>query len=292
MFCSYWNSHKVEEVNCMLPINTRPQTSWNQKPDDADSHLPHHQPIRRMSMNYSRPPLWTITMRLLTTPSRAGHSLTGISLPWLPLPSKAIKQFFSTSPKTLSPHFCSAPVNRGWISTTCPTHYPSGPRPEASLPFSPPSRVSLLTLSGMSWVLGWTCGRNRRPYICLFCWRRVRLGSSLTLSAGAAVSEVSPRSVGVGLGCQSVNSLYHVSSKHRGLVQHELNSFNSFIRLHHRQLCFHYIFDQFSWFFCWSFFLWTLGILELMHLCVDSQWFIIFSLVLFSKGFLFVCFNL
>lgn len=120
MFCRYWNSHKVEEVNCMLPINTRPQTSWNQKLD-ANSHLPYHQPVRRMSMNYSCPPLWTITMRLLTTPSRAGHSLTGISLPWLPLPSKAIKWFFSTSPKTLSPHFYSAPVNRGWISTTRPT---------------------------------------------------------------------------------------------------------------------------------------------------------------------------
>ena len=26
-----------------------PQTGWNQKVDDADSHLRHHQPIRRMS---------------------------------------------------------------------------------------------------------------------------------------------------------------------------------------------------------------------------------------------------
>ena len=182
MFCRY--SHKAE-VNSMLPINTRPQTSWSQKFDYADSPLTHHQPIRRMSMNYSGPPLWTITMRLLTTHSRAGHSLTGISPPWLRLPGKAIKQFFSTSPKTLSPHFHSAPVNRGWVSTTRRTHYPSGLRPEASLPFSPPSRVSLLmfTLSGMSWVLGWTCGRNRRQYISLSCWRQVRLCRSLTLSA-------------------------------------------------------------------------------------------------------------
>ena len=270
MFCRCWNSHKVEEVNGMLPINTRLQTSWNQKLDDADSHLPHHQPIRRMSMSYSLPPLWTVSMRLLTTLSSAGHSLTGISLPWPPLPRKAIKRFFSTSPKTPSLHFYSASVNRGWVLTTRPTHCPSGPRPSASLPFSPPSRVSLLTFSGMSWVLGWACGRNRRQYICLFCWRRVRLGS-LTLSAGASVSEVSPCPIGVGLGCQSVKSLYHVSSEHCGLVQHELNSFNSFIRLHLRQLCFHYIFDQFSWLFCWSFFLWTPGILGLMHLCVDSQ---------------------
>ena len=27
----------------------RPQTGWNQNVDDADSHLPPHQPIRRMS---------------------------------------------------------------------------------------------------------------------------------------------------------------------------------------------------------------------------------------------------
>ena len=82
--------------------------------------------------------------------------------------------------------------------------------------------------------------------------------------------------------------------KSQGLVQHELSSFNSFIPLHLRRLCFHYIFDQFSWFFCWSLFLWTPGILGLMHICVDSQWFIISSLVLFSKGFvcLFVCFHL
>ena len=35
--------------------------------------LPHHQPIRRVSMIWSCPSLWTITVRLLTTPSRMGH---------------------------------------------------------------------------------------------------------------------------------------------------------------------------------------------------------------------------
>ena len=41
------------------------------------------------------------------------HSFKGISPPWPPLSGKAIKLFFSTSPKTLSPHFYLAPVNRG-----------------------------------------------------------------------------------------------------------------------------------------------------------------------------------
>ena len=56
------------------PQAREPQTSWNQKVDDADSHLPHHQPIRRMSMNWSHL-LWTITIKFLTTPSRSGHTV-------------------------------------------------------------------------------------------------------------------------------------------------------------------------------------------------------------------------
>ena len=41
------------------------------------------------------------------------HSLEGTTLPWPPLPGKAIKLFLSTSPKTLSPRFNPAPVYRG-----------------------------------------------------------------------------------------------------------------------------------------------------------------------------------
>ena len=39
----------------------------------------------------------------------------GISLLWSPLPGKAIKLFFSTSPKTLSPRFNLVLGYRGWI---------------------------------------------------------------------------------------------------------------------------------------------------------------------------------
>ena len=37
LFCTYWDPHQMEA--------RRPQTGWNQKADDADSH----QPMRRMS---------------------------------------------------------------------------------------------------------------------------------------------------------------------------------------------------------------------------------------------------
>ena len=44
------------------------------------------------------------------------QSFEGISPLWPPLPGKAIKLLFSTSPKTLSLHFYLAPVNRGRVS--------------------------------------------------------------------------------------------------------------------------------------------------------------------------------
>ena len=72
LFCRYWNLLQVGEVNCMLPTGTWPQTGWNQKVGDADSYLPFHQPIRRVSTSWSHPP-WTITIKLFTTPSRLGH---------------------------------------------------------------------------------------------------------------------------------------------------------------------------------------------------------------------------
>ena len=113
--------HQVEEVNCMLPTSSRPQTSWNQKVKDADSPLPHHQPIRRMSMSWPRPAPWTL-LRLLTSPSRGAgrgtHGLEGISLLRPPLPGKAIKLFLSASPKMLFPRSNPAPVYRGRISAT------------------------------------------------------------------------------------------------------------------------------------------------------------------------------
>ena len=81
---------------------------------EADSHSPHPQPIRRMSVNWPHP-LWTIPIKLLTTPSRSGHSFEGFSLLWSPLPGKAIKLFFTTSLKTLSLRVNSVFGYRSWI---------------------------------------------------------------------------------------------------------------------------------------------------------------------------------
>ena len=47
------------------------------------------------------------------------HSFEGISPLWPPLPGKAIKLFFSTSPKTLSLRFNSVSGYRGWICLQC-----------------------------------------------------------------------------------------------------------------------------------------------------------------------------
>ena len=63
-----------EKLTVCCPSACRPQTGWNQKVDDADSHLPHHQPIRRKSTRWSHPPLWKITIKLIIS-SRWGHTV-------------------------------------------------------------------------------------------------------------------------------------------------------------------------------------------------------------------------
>ena len=63
-------------------------------------------------------PLLELLQDSSLTPSRAGHSLMGISPLWPPLPGKAMKLFFSPSPKTLSPTLNSASVQRGWVLAT------------------------------------------------------------------------------------------------------------------------------------------------------------------------------
>jgi len=70
LFCRYRNANQVwEKLTICCPQVQRPQTGWNPKVDDADSHLFHHQPVRRMSTSGSCP-LWTITINLFTNPSR------------------------------------------------------------------------------------------------------------------------------------------------------------------------------------------------------------------------------
>ena len=89
----------MEEVNSGCPAVCRSQTSCNQKVDDADSLLPRHQPIRRTSTSWSHF-VWAIMIKLLTTPSRLGHTVLRVLARCGPtLPRKAIKLFFLLHPK-------------------------------------------------------------------------------------------------------------------------------------------------------------------------------------------------
>lgn len=58
--------------NGMLPTNMQTLGQVELKVDVADSYLPHHQPIRRMSTSWSCP-LWTIIIKLLTIFPKLGH---------------------------------------------------------------------------------------------------------------------------------------------------------------------------------------------------------------------------
>ena len=87
------------------PQAQRPQISWNKKAGDANSHSPHHQPIRRMSTSWSCF-FWKYYYRTPHCPLQGGsHSFEGFSPLWPPLPDKTIKRLFSTSSNTLFPRF-------------------------------------------------------------------------------------------------------------------------------------------------------------------------------------------
>ena len=92
----------------------RNQTSRKQKVDDADSQLPHHQPIRRIHKLIA--PSWNHYYKTSHYPLQVRtHSFEAKNLLWPPVLGEAIKLFFSTSPKTLSPRFNSVSGYRGWI---------------------------------------------------------------------------------------------------------------------------------------------------------------------------------
>ena len=107
------NPLQVGEVCCSQA--GRPQTHWNQKVDDAKSHLPHRYPIRRMSTSWSCP-LWTMSGKHLTNSFKVGtHSFKGICPLWSPLPGKAIKLFLAISPQTVSLRFNLVSEYRGQV---------------------------------------------------------------------------------------------------------------------------------------------------------------------------------
>ena len=79
--------HNWSDLAAAAAADTERTTRWKKltrmwTPDQSEpvrslmvlTLLPHHQPIRRMSMNWSCPPLWTITRKLLTSPFMSGHT--------------------------------------------------------------------------------------------------------------------------------------------------------------------------------------------------------------------------
>ena len=116
LFWRHWSPNQVEEVNGMLPTSRRPQTGWNKKVEDADFHLPHHQPIRRMSTSWAH--RQSLSVICYETPNKTPwvrtHSLERISPLWPPFAWKSNKVLFSTSPKTPQMRFNSVSEYKGW----------------------------------------------------------------------------------------------------------------------------------------------------------------------------------
>ena len=90
----YWNPHHMVEVNLMPPTSHDPQTCWNQKL----MMLTHHEPINSVSTSWARPAPWTIPIKLITASRGETVLRTLAHCNLTPLPGKAIKLFFSTSP--------------------------------------------------------------------------------------------------------------------------------------------------------------------------------------------------
>ena len=97
------------EGHSLITMRTREghQTTWSQIKGMQALHTP-------WSLSQLHP--WTMAIKPLTKSPQVGtHSFWGTSPPCPHLPDKTMKLFFSTSPKTLSPRFSSAPVCRGRI---------------------------------------------------------------------------------------------------------------------------------------------------------------------------------
>ena len=98
-------------VGC--PQALRAQTGWKEKVGNADSHSP---PTNQKNVHELIMPSLNHSYKTSHYPLQVGtHSFEGISPPWSPLPGKAIKLFFSTSLKTLSPRINSVSGYRGQI---------------------------------------------------------------------------------------------------------------------------------------------------------------------------------
>ena len=91
-------SNKWRKLTVCCPQASRPQIGWSQKVDDVDPLFPHHQPIRRMSTCWLHL-LWTITIKLLTSPQVGTHGFETLAHCDHSLPCKAKQFFFLLHPK-------------------------------------------------------------------------------------------------------------------------------------------------------------------------------------------------
>ena len=115
LFCRYWNPHQVGEVNCLLSTSTEtpdglePEGWWCWLPPTSPptNQKNVHQLIKPSLNHYYKTSHYPLEVRT--------HSFEGISPLWPPLPGQAVKLFFSTSPKTLSPRINSVLGYRGQI---------------------------------------------------------------------------------------------------------------------------------------------------------------------------------
>ena len=102
----------------VLPTSLQTPDQLDLKFADADSYLPHYQPIRRMPMSWSRP-LWTIIIKLLTIFHKLGHKILRASAHCGPLSlanNKATLFYFTQN--SVSKIWLGTSVQRSWASST------------------------------------------------------------------------------------------------------------------------------------------------------------------------------
>ena len=114
LFCRYWNSHQVEKVlyGAHKHVDPRP-VGTRRLVMLASTHLTTNPSEECPRADHA---LFEPLLENSSLPLQVGtHSFEGISQLWTPLPGKAIKLFFFTSPKTLSPRFNLVSGYKNWI---------------------------------------------------------------------------------------------------------------------------------------------------------------------------------
>ena len=107
----------------------------------AYSHLPPTNEKNVYELNVTPSSLDPVS--LLTTPCRLKHNFEGINPLWPPLPVKAIKLFFSTSPQTLSSRVNSGQGKEARFSV----YFASGNHPYLTLSFCSLNAIDLFPSS-------------------------------------------------------------------------------------------------------------------------------------------------